>query len=60
MDNSWQKKWDGAWDQFKGKVKQTWSQMTDDNCDVAGASTTRWSAESRLVQVRRRKPGATG
>ena len=23
MDNSWQKKWDGRWDQFKGKVKQT-------------------------------------
>ena len=35
MDNSWQKKWDGAWDQFKGKVKQTWGQMTDDDCDVA-------------------------
>jgi uncharacterized protein YjbJ (UPF0337 family) len=35
MDNSWQKKWDGRWDQFKGKVKQTWGQMTDDDCDVA-------------------------
>jgi uncharacterized protein YjbJ (UPF0337 family) len=35
MDNSWQKKWEGRWDQFKGKVKQTWGQMTDDDCDVA-------------------------
>ena len=35
MDNSWQKKWDGRWDQFKGKVKQTWGQVTDDDCDVA-------------------------
>ena len=35
MDNSWEKKWDGRWDQFKGKVKQTWGQMTDDDCDVA-------------------------
>jgi len=35
MDNSWQTKWDGRWDQFKGKVKQTWGQMTDDDCDVA-------------------------
>ncbi len=35
MDSSWQKKWDGRWDQFKGKVKQTWGQMTDDDCDVA-------------------------
>ena len=35
MDNGWEKKWDGRWDQFKGKVKQTWGDMTDDDCDVA-------------------------
>ena len=35
MDNGWQKKWDGRWDQFKGKVKQAWGQLTDDDCDVA-------------------------
>ena len=28
-------KWEGRWDQFKGKVKQTWGDMTDDDCDVA-------------------------
>ena len=35
MDNSWQTKWEGRWDQFKGKVKQTWGDVTDDDCDVA-------------------------
>ena len=30
-----QKKWDGRWDQLKGKVKETWGDMTDDDCDVA-------------------------
>jgi uncharacterized protein YjbJ (UPF0337 family) len=35
MDNGWQKKWDGRWDQFKGQVKQAWGDMTDDDCDVA-------------------------
>ena len=35
MDNAWQTKWEGRWDQFKGKVKQTWGDMTDDDCDVA-------------------------
>ena len=33
--NGWQKKWEGHWDEFKGKVKQAWGQMTDDDCDVA-------------------------
>ena len=35
MDNGLEKKWEGRWDQFKGKVKQTWGNMTDDDCDVA-------------------------
>jgi uncharacterized protein YjbJ (UPF0337 family) len=30
-----QQKWEGRWDQFKGKVKQTWGDLTDDDCDVA-------------------------
>jgi uncharacterized protein YjbJ (UPF0337 family) len=35
VDNGWETKWDGRWDQFKGKVKQAWGQLTDDDCDVA-------------------------
>ncbi len=28
-------KWEGRWDQLKGKAKQTWGQLTDDDLDVA-------------------------
>ena len=28
-------KWEGRWDQLKGKVKQTWGDVTDDDLDVA-------------------------
>ena len=35
MDSALQKKWDGRWDQLKGKVKQTWGDITDDDVDVA-------------------------
>ncbi len=28
-------KWEGRWDQLKGKVKQTWGNLTDDQLDVA-------------------------
>ena len=35
MDSALKQKWDGRWDQLKGKVKQTWGDMTDDDCDVA-------------------------
>jgi len=35
MDSALKKKWDGRWDQLKGKVKQTWGDMTDDDVDVA-------------------------
>ena len=28
-------KWEGRWDQLKGKVKQTWGDITDDDLDVA-------------------------
>jgi uncharacterized protein YjbJ (UPF0337 family)/sporulation protein YlmC with PRC-barrel domain len=34
MENS-QLKWEGRWDQLKGKVKQTWGDLTDDDIDVA-------------------------
>ena len=29
------RKWDGRWDQLKGKAKQTWGDLTDDDLDVA-------------------------
>lgn len=28
-------KWEGRWDQLKGKAKQTWGELTDDDVDVA-------------------------
>jgi uncharacterized protein YjbJ (UPF0337 family) len=34
MDNSTQMKWEGRWDQLKGKVQQTWGDLTDDDLDV--------------------------
>ncbi len=35
MDSAMTKRWDGRWDQLKGKVKQSWGAMTDDDVDVA-------------------------
>jgi uncharacterized protein YjbJ (UPF0337 family) len=35
MDSALKQRWDGRWDQLKGKVKQTWGDVTDDDCDVA-------------------------
>jgi uncharacterized protein YjbJ (UPF0337 family)/sporulation protein YlmC with PRC-barrel domain len=34
MDNS-QLKWEGRWEQLKGRIKQTWGNLTDDDIDVA-------------------------
>ena len=28
-------KWEGRWDQLKGKAQQTWGELTDDDLDVA-------------------------
>ena len=28
-------KWEGRWDQLKGKAKQAWGELTDDDVDVA-------------------------
>lgn len=35
MDNATETKWEGRWDQLKGKAKQTWGNLTDDDLDVA-------------------------
>ena len=35
MDSATQKKWEGKWDQLKGKVRQAWGDLTDDDVDVA-------------------------
>lgn len=29
------RKWEGRWDQLKGKAKQVWGQLTDDDLTVA-------------------------
>jgi uncharacterized protein YjbJ (UPF0337 family) len=28
-------KWEGRWDQLKGKAQQSWGELTDDDLDVA-------------------------
>jgi uncharacterized protein YjbJ (UPF0337 family) len=33
MATSMEQKWSGRWDQFKGKVKETWGVMTDNDLD---------------------------
>lgn len=35
MEEGTKLKWDGRWDQLKGKVKSMWGDMTDDDLDVA-------------------------
>ena len=35
MKQSTKMKWEGRWDQLKGKVQQTWGEITDDDLDVA-------------------------
>ncbi len=35
MDESTKMKWEGRWGQLKGKAKQTWGDLTDDQLDVA-------------------------
>ena len=34
MDNG-SMKWEGRWDQLKGKAKQAWGDLTDDDLDIA-------------------------
>ncbi len=35
MQDATQTKWEGRWDQLKGKAKQAWGNLTDDDLDVA-------------------------
>ena len=35
MQDGTSTKWEGRWDQLKGKAKQAWGQLTDDDLDVA-------------------------
>lgn len=35
FDKGTDTKWDGRWDQLKGKAKQAWGDLTDDDLDVA-------------------------
>jgi uncharacterized protein YjbJ (UPF0337 family) len=35
MDDAAKTKWEGKWDQLKGKAKQAWGSLTDDDLDVA-------------------------
>jgi len=35
VDESTRMKWEGRWDQLKGKAQQSWGELTDDDLDVA-------------------------
>lgn len=35
MSDAMKLKWEGRWDQLKGKAKQKWGDLTDDDLDVA-------------------------
>jgi uncharacterized protein YjbJ (UPF0337 family) len=35
MSDATRQKWEGRWDQLKGRVKQAWGDLTDDDLDVA-------------------------
>jgi uncharacterized protein YjbJ (UPF0337 family) len=35
VQDSTQIKWEGRWDQLKGKAQQLWGDLTDDDLDVA-------------------------
>ncbi|HWL50706.1 MAG TPA: CsbD family protein [Acidimicrobiia bacterium] len=35
MQDPTQTKWEGRWDQLKGKARQAWGELTDDDLDVA-------------------------
>ena len=35
MDEGTKTKWEGRWDQLRGKARQTWGELTDDDLDVA-------------------------
>lgn len=34
-DDASRTKWEGRWDQVKGRAKQMWGDLTDDDLDVA-------------------------
>lgn len=34
MDDAMKLKWEGRWEQLKGKARQTWGDLTDDDLDV--------------------------
>lgn len=35
MEGFTQTKWEGRWDQVKGRARQMWGNLTDDDLDVA-------------------------
>ncbi len=35
MDSFTRTKWEGRWDQVKGRARQIWGDLTDDDMDVA-------------------------
>lgn len=35
MDSFTKTKWEGRWDQVKGRARQIWGDLTDDDLDIA-------------------------
>lgn len=47
--DSLQMKWEGRWDQLKGKVKQTWGDVTDDDLAIVEGN---WDELVGLIKER--------
>ena len=54
----------GNWKQFKGKAKEQWGKLTDDDMTVIEGKRASWSAKFRSVtamrKIRLRKKSQTG
>ena len=44
----------GNWKQFKGKVKEQWGKLTDDDMTIIEGNVINWSVKSRNVMVIRK------
>jgi uncharacterized protein YjbJ (UPF0337 family) len=54
MDDSKRMEWEGKWDQVRGRVKESWGALTDDDLDRTEG---KWD---RLVGLIKEKTGGRG
>jgi uncharacterized protein YjbJ (UPF0337 family) len=53
MQSSTSQKWEGRWDQLKGKVRQFWGKLTDDDLEKSKGDYT------ELIGIIKEKTGET-